>query len=136
MAQMLGKDTGQEQANSFCTNLLQILRLVRLYDTDNVTFEDPINRFKTAVINISDRMGAARLQSEEGMLYFNKEPVRGGRRMFNTIQGLVNEMERDGFAEIASKRHPGAPAGAHAASPAPLRARGLRGLQPLRRRDL
>lgn len=92
---------GQDAALVFCNQLLQVLRLVRLYDADNVTFEDPLTNLKNVVMAVSDRMGSARIQSEEGMLYFNKDPVRGGRRVFATIQGLVKALEQAGIAELA-----------------------------------
>ncbi len=97
----LKSDSGQEAALAFCKHLLQVLRLIRLYDPSNVTFNEPLGQLKEVVIQVTDRQGAARLQSEEGMLYFNKDPVRGGRRAFNTIQGLVKAFEGFGLAELA-----------------------------------
>jgi len=101
VALKLDDGSGQDASIVFCKYFLQILRLLRLYDVENVTFEDPLEKFKTTIVAISDRMGAARLQSEEGMLYFNKDPVRGGRAVFNTLHGLMAAMEQYGFAEIA-----------------------------------
>ena len=94
-------DGGQEASITFCQHFLQILRLIRLYDTDNVNFNDPLANFQRVVIQVSDRMGSARLQADEGMLYFNKDPVRGGRRAFGTIQGVSKGMEKLGIAELA-----------------------------------
>jgi HD-GYP domain-containing protein (c-di-GMP phosphodiesterase class II) len=94
-------DSGEDASLSFSTALLQVFRLVRLYDTDNVNFEDPLEKLKGMVITISDRLGSARVQAEEGVLYFNKEPVRGGRRAFKTIQGLSSAFEAVGIAELA-----------------------------------
>lgn len=94
-------ESGEEASLAFCKHFLQILRLIRLYDTDNVNFTDPISNFQKVVIAVSDRMGSARLQAEEGMLYFNKDPVRGGRRAFGTIQGVSKGMEQLGIAEMA-----------------------------------
>jgi len=94
-------ESGEEASLAFSKALLQVLRLVRLYDTDNVNFQDPLAKLKDLIINVSDRMGSARLQAEEGVLYFNKEPVRGGRRAFATIQGVCAAMEQVGIAEIA-----------------------------------
>ena len=94
-------ETGEEASLAFCNHLLQVLRLIRLYDTDNVNFEGPLTKLKDVIVLVSDRAGSARLQSEEGMLYFNKEPVRGGRRAFGTIQGMVKALEQLGIAEVA-----------------------------------
>ncbi|RMG17744.1 MAG: hypothetical protein D6731_03550 [Planctomycetota bacterium] len=101
MALDLQENSGQQQALEFCKHMLQSLRLTRLYDTDNVNFTEPLTKLRDVIIRVSDRMGSARVQSEEGMLYFNKDPVRGGRRAFGTIQGLVKALDQIGIAEIA-----------------------------------
>ena len=93
--------SGEDASLTFCKHFLQVLRLVRLYDTDNVNFQDPLTKFQKVVIGVSDRMGSARLQADEGMLYFNKDPVRGGRRAFGIITGVNDAMEKLGIAEIA-----------------------------------
>ncbi|MGE0712630.1 MAG: HD-GYP domain-containing protein [Planctomycetota bacterium] len=95
------EDGGEDVSLSFSKALLQVFRLVRLYDTDNVNFADPISKLKALVINITDRQGSARIQSEDEVLYFNKEPVRGGRKAFSTISGLTQAMEAAGVAELA-----------------------------------
>lgn len=93
-------EQGQENALAFCNLFLQLLRLIKLYDVDNVTFNDPIAQIRAQTAEIVARFGAVRVQSEEGMIYFNKEPMRGGRRSFTTIQGLVKAMDGLGIAEM------------------------------------
>lgn len=93
-------ESGQDASLAFSTALLQVLRLVRLYDPSNVNFEEPIAKLKGLIVDISDRMGSARVQSEEGVLYFNKDPVRGGRKAFKTISGMTATMENYGIAEL------------------------------------
>lgn len=84
----------------FCNTLLQVLRLLRLYPTDNVAYEVPLKTMQELIAQGAER-GGIRLQAEEGMLYYNKEPLRGGKRAFGTIQGLVKGMEQIGIAELA-----------------------------------
>ena len=92
---------GQEAALGFANSLLQLLRLVRLWETDNVAYEGPIAALRAHVEEGVARGGSVRIQSDEGMLYYNKEPLRGGRRAFGTIQGLVKGLEQAGIAELA-----------------------------------
>jgi HD-GYP domain-containing protein (c-di-GMP phosphodiesterase class II) len=92
---------GQEAAVAFANDLLQLLRLVRLYETDNVAFTDPLRRMQAFIAQGVEKGGSVRIQEDEGMLYYNKEPLRGGRRAFSTIQGLVKGMEASAFAEVA-----------------------------------
>ena len=96
---MSDNDAGQERAITFCNLLLQALRLVRLYPTDNVAYEVPLKQMQALIAASADR-GGMRIQAEEGMLYFNKEPLRGGKRAFGTIQGLVKGLEGVGIAEL------------------------------------
>ncbi|MCO5169929.1 MAG: hypothetical protein M9894_26625 [Planctomycetes bacterium] len=93
-------ESGQESALQFANLLVQALRLVRLYETDNVAYEAPLAQMEALIEAAADR-GGIRLQAEEGMLYYNKEPLRGGRRAFGTIQGLVKALEQLGIAEVA-----------------------------------
>ncbi len=93
-------DTGTEDSLAFCNGFLSILRLVRLYDTDNVAYTDPLETMKALTARLVSRFGAARVQAEEGMIYFNKEPLRGGRKAFGTIQNLSKAMAGMGVAEM------------------------------------
>lgn len=93
-------EAGQENALTFCNLFLQLMRLIKLYDPDNVNFNDPITQIRQVTAQIVSRFGAVRVQSEEGMVYFNKEPMRGGRRSFAIIQGLVKAMDSLGIAEL------------------------------------
>ena len=93
-------EAGQENALTFANLILQLLRLIKLYDPDNVTFNEPVAQLREVTAAIVSRFGAVRIQSEEGMIYFNKEPMRGGRRSFATIQGLVKAMDSLGVAEL------------------------------------
>lgn len=97
---------GQEDALALSNAILQVLRLLRLYDIENQTFNDPLEMIREVVARAIDRRGQARLQAEEGMLYFNKEPFRGGRQSFGIIQGLVQAMEGLGVAEFAFLSEP------------------------------
>lgn len=97
---MSDNDAGQESSVAFCNLLLQVLRLLRLYPTDNVAYEQPLKQMQALIAASADR-GGIRLQAEEGMLYYNKEPLRGGKRAFGTIQGLVKGLEGIGIAELA-----------------------------------
>ncbi len=101
MALKLDSEGGEDAALAFCKHFLQILRLVKLYELDNVNFTDPLSKFQNVVVAVTDRMGSARLQAEDGMLYFNKDPVRGGRRAFGIIQGTDKALEDLGIAELA-----------------------------------
>jgi HD-GYP domain-containing protein (c-di-GMP phosphodiesterase class II) len=91
----------QEDALALSNSLLQVLRLLRLYDVENAAFNDPVNAVLGVIKRQVERSGSARLQAEEGMLYLNKEPFRGGRQSFGIIQGLVQAMEGLGIAEFA-----------------------------------
>lgn len=93
-------ESGQDSALVFANLLMQALRLVRLYETDNVAYEGPLKQMQGLIAQAADR-GGIRLQAEEGMLYYNKEPLRGGKRAFGTIQGLVKALEAVGIAEVA-----------------------------------
>lgn len=93
-------EAGQDTSLLFANVLMQVLRLIRLYETDNVAYEGPLKQLEELIAQSADR-GGIRLQAEEGMLYYNKEPLRGGRRAFGTIQGLVKAMESIGIAEFA-----------------------------------
>jgi HD-GYP domain-containing protein (c-di-GMP phosphodiesterase class II) len=91
---------GNDNGLLFCNALLQTLRLVKLYETDNVAWESPLKAMEGLIAQAADR-GGIRLQAEDGMLYYNKEPLRGGKRAFGTIQGLVKGLELIGVAELA-----------------------------------
>jgi HD-GYP domain-containing protein (c-di-GMP phosphodiesterase class II) len=93
-------ETGQDTSLLFCNTLLQVLRLLRLYPTDNVAYEAPLKTLQELTKLAADR-GGIRLQAEEGMLYYNKEPLRGGKRAFGVIHGLVKGLEGIGIAELA-----------------------------------
>lgn len=94
-------ESAQEQALALCQAYLQVMRLVRLYDVDNVNFDEPIAQLQELIGKIVARQGSVRLQAEEGMVYFNKEPLRSGKRGFNVIQALVKSFEDLGMAELA-----------------------------------
>ncbi len=93
-------EAGQESSLVFANMLMQALRLIRLYETDNVAYEAPLKQLQELIAQSADR-GGIRIQAEEGMLYYNKEPLRGGKRAFGVIQGLVKAMEGVGIAELA-----------------------------------
>ena len=57
-----------------------------------------IARDRTAAL--VSRYGSVRIQSEEGMIFFNKEPLRGGRKAFPMIQALVSTLDGLGIAEL------------------------------------
>ena len=95
-----GKNEKQELAHRFCTLFLQLNRLQRLYDVDNVNLEDPLEKIRVTTASLVSRYGSVRLQSEEGMIFFNKEPLRGGRKAFPMIQALVKTMDGLGVAEL------------------------------------
>lgn len=85
---------------SFAQSLLQLLRLMRLYDSGNVNFQAPID----ALIGFGELVGEGdkiSLQVEGGVIYLNKRPIRGGRQAFNTIQGLVKLLGELGLAEVS-----------------------------------
>ncbi len=92
---------GQETAIAFCNGFLQVLRLLRLYELDNVAYEPVLEGMAKLVAQGVERGGSMRIQSDEGMLYYNREPLRGGRKTFGTIQGLVKAMDGLGVAEVA-----------------------------------
>lgn len=96
----------QDDALALSNAILQVLRLLRLYDLENQAFNDPLESIREVVTRAVDRRGTARLQADEGMLYFNKEPFRGGRQSFGIIQGLVQAMDGLGIAEFAFLAEP------------------------------
>ncbi|MEZ6187264.1 MAG: hypothetical protein R3F62_19905 [Planctomycetota bacterium] len=90
----------QELAHRFCTLLLQLNRLQKLYDVDNVNLEEPLQKIQEVTAALVSRYGSVRIQSEEGMIFFNKEPLRGGRKAFPMIQALVSTLDGLGIAEL------------------------------------
>ncbi|MCA8923954.1 MAG: hypothetical protein KDD82_19245 [Planctomycetes bacterium] len=94
------KDEAQELAHRFCTLFLQLMRLQKLYDVDNVNLAEPLAKIQEVTAALVARYGAVRIQSEEGMIFFNKEPLRGGRKAFPMIQALVTTMDGMGVAEL------------------------------------
>jgi HD-GYP domain-containing protein (c-di-GMP phosphodiesterase class II) len=92
---------GQDVALTLCNLYMQALRLIRLYEIDNVAFEAPLQQMAAIINKTTEKGGSVRIQADEGMLYYNKEPLRGGRRAFGTIQGLFKGLEQLNVAEVA-----------------------------------
>ena len=64
------KNESQELAQRFCTLFLQLFRLQRLYDVDNVNLAEPLNKIQAVTAQLVARYGSVRIQSEEGMIFF------------------------------------------------------------------
>lgn len=96
----MSEATSQGVRLTFAQTFLQLLRLSRLYDATNVNLNDPV----TALVEGAEAVAEGNkisLQSEGGVIYLNKRPIRGGRQAFNTIQSLTKIMGEDDLAEVS-----------------------------------
>ncbi|RMG10372.1 MAG: hypothetical protein D6731_17605 [Planctomycetota bacterium] len=78
------KDLGVE----FCTRFLQALRIVRLYAVDNVNLDEPLRGLLSLIEQILAQAGSVRLDVDQGTLFLNRDPVRGGRQAYATLKEL------------------------------------------------
>jgi HD-GYP domain-containing protein (c-di-GMP phosphodiesterase class II) len=94
-------DLDQDAALEFSVRLLQVMRLMRLYDVDNVNLDDPIATLLKLVDRIASNAGTARLEIKDDAVYFNRDPVRGGRKAFLTLRDLTQALEQAGLCGVA-----------------------------------
>lgn len=85
---------------TFAQTFLHLLRLARLYDADNVNLNDPVAALADWAEQVAEGDQIS-LQSEGGVIYLNKRPLRGGRQAFNTIQALTKVLGEFGLAEVS-----------------------------------
>ncbi|MBL4848815.1 MAG: hypothetical protein JKY65_25110 [Planctomycetes bacterium] len=84
----------------FAQVFLHILRLIRLYEANNVNLKEPLETLVAGAVEVADG-NKITLQSEGGVIYLNKKPIRGGRQAFNTIQALVKLLGEFGLVEVS-----------------------------------
>ncbi len=74
--------------------------MLRLYDVDNVNLDSPFEGLLELVDRVASNAGTARLEIEDDTVYFNRDPVRGGRKAFVTLRGLMKSMSQFGLAGV------------------------------------
>lgn len=93
-------DLDQDDALEYCNRLLQVLRLMRLYDIVHVNLEGPLQNLLELVNRVTGNASVARLEVEDGTVFLNRDPIRGGRKAFSTLRDLMQAMEQADLASL------------------------------------
>jgi HD-GYP domain-containing protein (c-di-GMP phosphodiesterase class II) len=93
-------DQDPDLALDFTSRLLQVLRLVRLCELDNVNLDEPFEALVELVDRIASTAGSACLQVGGDLVFVNRTLVRSRGRAFETLLSVVDAFGQLGLSAI------------------------------------